>query len=117
MSSVLRELTIDKGCSFRLEINYVNRADGTPVDLTGYSAAAQFFPKGSSTAVVSLTSVSGITLETGKVTMFLSDAQADLLTKIGLRTYEYNLKIKSATNETTALVRGDVNVNPKLTII
>ena len=105
--------TIDQGADSFLSIQYKDSA-GTPINLTGYTAAMQFRPVASNVTSLNLTSSSGITITaaTGTLEIRVTAAQSAALLATQ---YEYELEITSGSGVVTRLTQGLVAVDGQLT--
>jgi len=105
---------IDQGADWFFNVTYENPA-GTPVNLTSYTAALQLrsLPE-STTAVLSLTTGSGITI-TGATGLVAVRATAAQTGAIIAGDYYYDLEITSPQGVVTRLVQGQALVNPQVT--
>lgn len=110
----LYNVTIDQGSDWYLTVTYKN-PNGTPINLTGYTAALQLrsLPE-SPTAVLSLSTGSGITI-TGATGVADIHATATQTRAIDEGTYYYDLEITSSSNIVTRLVQGQAVVTPEVT--
>lgn len=107
-------ITMDQGAQWTLTVVYDNN-NGTPIDLTGYTARMQVRPKfGADNAVLTLSSVSGgivITPLTGTLNLTATTAQtADIPGGF----YVYDLEIDNA-GIVTRLMQGSVTVRDQVT--
>jgi len=86
--------------------------DGTPVNWTGYSARMQIKQYESSTAVVTLTSGSGITLggSTGTIALSMTATQTNILPG----RYMFDLELTTGTN-VTRILQGKLTVDGQVT--
>lgn len=115
--AVSYNITIDQGADFFIDINYDN-PDGTPVNLTGYSAAMQVRSLPSSPdTVLSLNSDVGggitITPLTGLVSVHATATQTRAIDE---GTYYYDLEITDDyTDIVTRLVQGQAIVSAEVT--
>lgn len=109
------ELNINQGSNLSLEIALKN-ADGTPLNLTGYTARMQLRASYTSPQViVELTTENGrlvITPLTGLVTLLLSAATTAALVA---KTYVYDLEIVSASGFVTRMLQGEAVISPEVT--
>ena len=105
----ISNLFIDQGTDFEITVD-VTQADGTALDLTGYSAAAQIRKTYGSSQRTAFTT--GISAASGQVTMSLSDTQTSALTS---GRYVYDLNITSGAGITTRVVEGQVIITPGVT--
>ena len=107
-------VTIDQGATWYLNVEYDN-PNGTPVNLTSYTAALQIrsLPE-SATAVLSLSTGSGITI-TGATGLVAISATATQTRAIDEGTYYYDLEITSPAGVVTRLVQGQAVVTPEVT--
>lgn len=110
----LYNVTIDQGSDWYLTVTYKN-PNGTPINLTGYTAALQLrsLPE-SPTAVLSLSTGSGITI-TGATGVVDIHATATQTRAIDEGTYYYDLEITSPATIVTRLVQGQAVVTPEVT--
>jgi hypothetical protein len=112
--AVSYNVTIDQGATWYLNVEYDN-PNGTPVNLTSYTAALQLrsLPE-SATAVLSLSTGSGITI-TGATGLVAISATATQTRAIDEGTYYYDLEITSPAGVVTRLVQGQAVVTPEVT--
>jgi hypothetical protein len=112
--AVSYNVTIDQGATWYLNVEYDN-PNGTPVNLTSYTAALQIrsLPE-SATAVLSLSTGSGITI-TGATGLVAITATATQTRAIDEGTYYYDLEITSPAGVVTRLVQGQAVVTPEVT--
>jgi hypothetical protein len=105
---------IDQGADWFFNVTYEQPA-GTPVNITGYTAALQLrsLPE-STTAVLSLTTGNGITI-TGASGLVAVHATAVQTGAIIAGDYYYDLEITSPQGIVTRLVQGQALVNPQVT--
>jgi hypothetical protein len=105
---------IDQGADWFFNVTYEQPA-GTPVNITNYTAALQLrsLPQ-SATAVLSLTTGSGITI-TGTSGLVAVHATAVQTGAIVAGDYYYDLEITSQSGVVTRLVQGQALVNPQVT--
>lgn len=110
----LYNVTIDQGSDWYLTVTYKN-PNGTPINLTGYTAALQLrsLPE-SPTAVLSLSTGSGITI-TGATGVVDIHATATQTRAIDEGTYYYDLEITSPATIVTRLIQGQAVVTPEVT--
>jgi LEA14-like dessication related protein len=105
---------IDQGATWYLTVTYEN-PNGTPINITGYTAALQLRSLPSdAVAVLSLTTGSGITI-TGATGTVAITATATQTRAIDEGTYYYDLEITSTLGVVTRLVQGQVVVSPEVT--
>ena len=107
-------MTIDQGSDWYLTVTYKN-PNGTPINLTGYTAALQLrsLPE-SPSAVLSLSTGSGITI-TGATGVVDIHATATQTRAIDEGTYYYDLEITSPATIVTRLIQGQAVVSPEVT--
>jgi hypothetical protein len=105
---------IDQGADWFFNVTYEQPA-GTPVNITGYTAALQLrsLPE-TPTAVLSLATGSGITI-TGAAGLVAVHATAAQTGAIVSGDYYYDLEITSQSGVVTRLVQGQALVNPQVT--
>lgn len=114
MTAAIYNATIDQGATWTLEVVYKND-EGTPINLTGYTAALQVRQNYyDTTALLTLTSPSGgivITGATGTIDITMSAVQTGSLDE-GF--YVYDLEISSG-GTVTRLIQGQFTVSPEVT--
>jgi len=112
--AIVYNIAINQGADWFFNLDYENPA-GTPVNLTGYSAAIQLKRDVSSaSAVLTLTQGSGITI-TGPAGALAFHATAAQTAAIASGGYYYDLKITSSGGIVTRLIQGLVQVNASIT--
>ena len=104
------ELTLEQGASFTTTVT-VNGSDGSPTNLTSYTAAAQLRKSYYSTTANSFT-VTVSNAANGELTMAMSAANTANLTP---GRYVYDLLITSPTSVKTRVVEGIVTLLPSVT--
>ena len=104
------ELTLEQGASFTTTVT-VNGSDGSPTNLTSYTAAAQLRKSYYSTTANSFT-VTVSNAANGELTMAMSAANTANLTP-GRAVYD--LLITSPTNVKTRVVEGIATILPSVT--
>ena len=107
---------IYRGDTGVLEVGY-QEPDGTPVNLTGYSAKLQVRPKpgDSATALLELTHSSGIAINAAAGTLLVTITPAQSVA-LGAGRFAYDLQITSAGGIVTTLVGGVLLVHPEVTL-
>ena len=112
--AVAYNVEIDQGADWFFNVTYENPA-GTPVNITGYSAALQLrsLPTDSN-YVLSLVTGSGIIINgaTGEVEVHATAAQTRAIDE---GTYYYDLEITSQSGIVTRLVQGQAIVSAEVT--
>jgi hypothetical protein len=105
---------IDQGADWYLTVTYEN-PNGTPINITSYTAALQIRSLPSDpTTVLSLSTGSGITI-TGATGTVAVHATATQTRAIDEGTYYYDLEITAPTGVVTRLVQGQVVVSAEVT--
>jgi hypothetical protein len=104
------ELTLEQGADFTTTVT-VNGSDGSPTNLTSYTAAAQLRKSYYSTTANNFT-VTVSNAANGELTMAMSAANTANLTP-GRAVYD--LLITSPTNVKTRVVEGIVTILPSVT--
>jgi hypothetical protein len=101
-----------KGTTFRLPMTV--RTDGTPWNLTGYSARMQVRRSANdSVKLLDLVSPTNITLNSsGQIVV---NATATAMTAVPAGRYVYDLEVESAGGEVTSLLEGRFVVKPEVT--
>lgn len=109
------DILIEKGATFRLGLTWRD-ANGTPVDLTNWSARMQIRESiNDAQAAVDLSSPSaGIVLggTAGTIAVTLTAAQTAALT---IRRGVYDLEVQDSVGNVTRLLQGAVEVSPEVT--
>jgi hypothetical protein len=109
-------IAIDQGADWYLTVTYQNPA-GTPVNLTGYTAALQIRQNFSdANAELTLTTFSGIVITPSTGTLAIH-ATAALTLAIGAGAYVYDIKITSSAGIVTRLTQGSFQVNAAVTSV
>jgi hypothetical protein len=113
--AVLYNVVIDQGANWFLNVTYDN-PNGTPVNLTNYTAALQLRSLPSDTvAVLTLTTGAGITI-TGATGLVAIQATAAQTRAIDDGVYYYDLEITApSTGVVTRLIQGQVEVSAEVT--
>lgn len=114
--AVTYNTVIDQGADWFINFSYKN-PNGTPVNITGYTAALQIRTSPlAATAVLTLTSPSsGITI-TGATGLLACQATAAQTALITNGKYAYDIEITApGTGVVTRLVQGTVQVSPQVT--
>lgn len=119
MPAAYWKIEIDQGETWSMLLRLKNPADGdtpaTPMDLTGFDVRMQVRESVTSPApLLSLTLGNGITVDgpAGEITLKVSDEEtASWAWRYGL----YGLEIESPGGDTTALLKGEVEVNAEVT--
>lgn len=110
--ATVTNLYVDQGAFYRTYVTVAN-TDGSPLDLTGFTAASQMRKSyQSSTAFNFTTSISNPTQ--GRVRVELSSDQSRV---IPAGKYLYDIEVTSPTGERTRVVEGIVLINPEITKI
>lgn len=113
MPAVTYNAVIEQGADWYVNFQWTDPS-GTPINLTGYTAALQIRTSPlAKTTVLSLTNTSGIaiTASTGTLAVHATAAQTGAITN-GL--YSYDMEITSG-GIVTRLVQGSINVTPQVT--
>jgi hypothetical protein len=114
--AVVYNVTIDQGADWYLDVNY-DQPNGSPVNLTGYTAALQLrsLPE-DPTAVLTLTTANGGIAITGATGLVAIHATATQTRAIDDGIYYYDLEITATgTGVVTRLIQGQAAVSPEVT--
>ena len=115
MSAGTYDFYIEQGATYQLVVTW-KQPDGTPVDLTGYSARMQFRKtKTSTTVLFSGTTANGVISlggAAGTVSITIPATSTDDFT-FGCGVYD--LELESAGGIVTRLIEGDVEVSKEVT--
>ena len=115
MSASIYNINIEQGATFTRTITWKDSAN-VAINLTGYTARMQIRERvESSTALVSLTHSSGITLggAAGTVVITITATQTDALPN--MKKGVYDLELVSGGGIVTRLLQGEVVVSPQVT--
>ena len=106
-------VTMYQGATFDLTLTWA--VNGTPVNLTSYTARMQVRSAFDSTSpALSFTSGSGITLG-GTAGTILVEASAATTAGVAIGQYVYDLEMVSAGSAVTRLIQGTFMVDPEVT--
>jgi hypothetical protein len=108
--ATISNLVIDQGTTFSSIITLTNQ-DGTAMNLTGYTVAAQFRKSYQSSTFTNFTASIYDALA-GKVRLQLSPAAS---TGIKAGRYLYDIELTSPTNEKSRALEGLVILTPEIT--
>lgn len=113
--AVAYNIVIDQGADYFLNVTYDN-PDGTPVNITNYTAEMQIRVNANSpTAVLTLTTGSGITI-TGSSGLIAIRATAAQTRAIDEGPYVYDLEITApSTGVVTRIIQGQALVSAEVT--
>lgn len=112
--AVTYNTVIDQGADWFINFQY-KQPDGTPVNLTGYTAALQVRTSPlAKTAVLTLDTPDGLTItaNTGTIAAHATAAQTAVITN---GKYSYDLEITNNVGVVTRLVQGTIEVSPQTT--
>lgn len=112
--AVTYNTVIDQGADWFINFQY-KQPDGTPVNLTGYTAALQVRTSPlAKTAVLTLDTSDGLTItaNTGTIAAHATAAQTAAITN---GKYSYDLEITNNVGIVTRLVQGTIEVSPQTT--
>lgn len=108
--AIIANIFIDQGADFSITVNVAD-VDGTTLNLTGYTAAAQM-RKTYESSSVSATFACSIAAAAGQVTMSLTDS---ITTALSPGRYVYDLVVTSSGGLSTRVVEGQAIVTPGVT--
>jgi hypothetical protein len=106
--AIKANILIDQGADFSTEIS-VTDDNGDPVNLTGYSAAAQMRRHYTSATAISFNATIDVT---GSVALSMNAATSANVTA---GRYVYDCELTSSSNVVSRLVEGIVTVTPQVT--
>lgn len=104
-------LIINAGANFNQEFNLVEDNDSSPLNLTGYSVAAQFRKHAGSSSKTDFTTTI-VSASEGKLQISLTGAET--ATKKAGR-YLYDIVVTNAASEKTRVVEGSVLIREGVT--
>tara|TARA_B110000444_G_C18667746_1_gene513768 strand:+ start:176 stop:508 length:333 start_codon:yes stop_codon:yes gene_type:complete len=108
--AIIANIFIDQGADFAITVNVAD-VDGTTLNLTGYTAAAQM-RKTYESSSVSATFGTAIAASDGQVTLSLTDS---ITTALSPGRYVYDLVVTSSGSLSTRVVEGQAIVTPGVT--
>jgi hypothetical protein len=108
--AIIANIFIDQGADFAITVNVAD-VDGTTLNLTGYTAAAQM-RKTYESSSVSATFGTAIAASDGQVTLSLTDS---VTTALSPGRYVYDLVVTSSGSLSTRVVEGQAIVTPGVT--
>jgi hypothetical protein len=113
MTAATYDITIDQGSDYSLGL-VLKDTNGTPMNLTGYSARAQLRPKKDSTLLsASFTCTLSNPPTDGRITLVLPNATSTQLTA---GTYYYDLEIYTSGNAyVKRLIEGKARIRQEVT--
>lgn len=106
--AIKANIVIDQGTDFSTEINVTNN-DGDPVNLTGFSAAAQLRKHYTSSSFTPFTVALNVD---GTITLSMNAVTSANVTA---GRYVYDCELTSSSNVVSRLVEGIVTVTPQVT--
>lgn len=106
--AIKANIVIDQGTDYTTAINVTDEYDD-PIDLTGYTGAAQMRKHYSSSAQTAFTVA---VANNGVVTLTMNSATTNT---ISAGRYVYDCELRSAANVVSRLVEGIVTVTPQVT--
>ena len=114
MAAGTLDFTIEQGATFNLLLTW--KINGTPVNLTGYTArlAARVDVEDTEVILSLTTSNGGITLGGSAGTISL-DQTATQTTILPAGTYVYDLELIASNSTVTRLVQGELLISPEVT--
>ena len=108
--AIYADITIDQGSDFISTVSIVN-AEGSPVDISGYSFRGQIRKSYSSTTKVDFNIVSG-NPTSGDIILSLT-AETTKLMKDGR--YVYDVELIASSGSVNRVIEGQVYINPGVT--
>ena len=110
------DTSINQGADWYINFVYQDTTTGTPINITGYTAALQLrsLPSDTTSALSLSSPSSGITI-TGASGLVAVHATAVQTGAIVAGYYYYDVEITSPTNVVTRLVQGQILVSPQVT--
>lgn len=116
MAAVTYDFTIEQGATLREIITWTN-ADGTPINITGWTGRLQARADiDSPTKLLDLTTANGgiiIGGSNGQLTIFMSDTQTSALTWSGSSIYD--LELVAPGGDVTRLLKGTITLDREVT--
>ena len=106
----ISNIFIDQGATFTTTLT-INDANGSALDLTGYTAIAQIRKSPSSSISDSFTATFVSPRTTGQITISLTDTQT---TALEAGRYNYDVLITDSGGTKTRVVEGIATINPSV---
>lgn len=107
--AIKANLFIDQGATYATKLN-ITDTNGAPVDLTGYTAAAQIRKHYTSSNAVSFSVA--VTADTGAVVLQLS---ANATANLYAGRYVYDVELTDGAGRISRIVEGIVTISPNVT--
>jgi len=115
MTAARRNIIIEQGATFTYNLIYKD-SEGTPVNLTGYTARMQVRKNvNSSDTLLDLNTENGAIVLGGSAGTIDITASATETASINSKIGAYDLEIESSSGVVKRLVEGDVTINPEVT--
>ena len=115
MSAGTYDILIEKGATFQLSLTW-KAPNGTPYDLTGYTARMQVRKAYSSTTtLLSLTSANSDIVLGGVAGTIIVTATATATAAIDATRGVYDLELVAPSGVVTRVLKGDVEISPEVT--
>lgn len=115
MAAARKNLVIEQGATFTLDMVY-RQSNGTPVNLTGYSARMQIRLRHESpTALLSFTTQGGSIVLGGALGTIVVTATATQTAALPARSAVYDLELVAPDTTVTRLMQGSVTITPEVT--
>lgn len=115
MTAATRDITIEQGATFTYPLIYKD-SEGTPVNLTGYTARMQVRrSKASDVAVLTLTTENGSITLGGAAGTINVVASAENTAAITIKVGVYDLELVSPSGNVKRLIEGEVTISQEVT--
>ena len=112
MAATKYDIEIDQGAEWTFGL-LVKKANGIPFDFEGYTAQCQIRRTADDSVVLATVLVTFDPVpKTGKLTLYLSEAQTTTLT---MSRATYDLKLRDPRGKPKRLLQGDVTINAEVT--
>lgn len=113
------DLTINQGSTYALDIPGINRADGSPLDITGYTLRAQLRRRVADTSLLVNFTTAIVTPAVGACRLSLTAAQTAALPSSGSKDLPiacvYDFEIESPTGVVSRVLEGAAFISPEVT--
>ena len=107
----IKDFKVQRRATFPIDLTF--KANGTPVDITGYTFAASVFSEDRSTFFVNF-SVTYVNRSQGKILFKLTPTQTESLT---LNVLHYDIKYKQPNDDEFYLLEGTLFISEGYTVI
>lgn len=113
MPAAKKNLIIEQGTDFSFTVTLKDPVTKLPIDLTGYSFAAQIREEYASAAPTASLVITNSAPTTGVITLSMTNANTSLLP--AQKTLYYDLEGTNTSNQKFRILEGSVYISPEVT--